>query len=138
MEPYKARAVVFSDDGKEVLLIRRKVNDKEYWVFPGGSGEQSDATAADCVARECLEELGVTVSVEESLFEFHDGPVPELFFRCTIVAGVVGTGTGPEFQRDPALSGTYTPMYVALNAIESMKVVPNIAKEYVLSHVGTA
>jgi 8-oxo-dGTP pyrophosphatase MutT (NUDIX family) len=132
MEPYKARAVVFSDDGTKVLLIHRQKNGQEYWVFPGGSGEEKDATEAECVIRECLEELGVTVVIDEPLFVVRDTPVPEFFFRCSIVAGVVGTGTGPEFQRDPSISGTYTPKYVAIADIGPMKVVPPDAKSYVL------
>ena len=102
----RVRAVII-EQGK-ILLVHRVKPMKEYWVFPGGGLEENDVSPQLGLVRECREEIGVTVEVGELLMEEPLGQDQiELFFRCCIVDGKVGTGTGPEFSRDKTISGTY-------------------------------
>ena len=58
-----AKAVVI-EDGR-VLLIKHGKN-KVYYTFPGG-GQEHNETLAECVQRECLEEVGISVKVGDVL-----------------------------------------------------------------------
>lgn len=131
----RVRAVIVQ--GKSVLLIRRIKADKEYWVFPGGGVEELDVSPKAALVRECKEELGVDVNVGELLTEeiLHSpaGDQSESFFICKILSGVVGTGDGPEFNRDSKLSGTYRPEWVPLVAFPAMNVMPIEARDKVIS-----
>lgn len=131
----RVRAVIVQE--RSILLIRRIKADKEYWVFPGGGVEELDVSLSAALARECKEELGVDVSVggllTEEILHSPTGDQSESFFICKILSGVVGTGDGPEFNRDSKLSGAYRPEWVSLAALPSMNVMPVEARDKVIS-----
>lgn len=56
-----AHAAVLSDDGKLILLIRRR--DLKVWVMPGGHLEKNE-TFRQAVIREVLEETGLVIKVK--------------------------------------------------------------------------
>jgi 8-oxo-dGTP diphosphatase len=61
----RASAILLKED--KILLIRRKNERGEYYVFPGG-GIQDDETPAQAVVREMMEEAGITVSSGDVIF----------------------------------------------------------------------
>jgi len=104
----RVRAIIEVNDS--VLLIHRHKQGKEYWVFPGGGIEDADEDERTALIRECKEELGIDISVDSFYAEIEpdgQGEPHQLFYRCSIVGGTLGTGTGPEFSRNPETSGTY-------------------------------
>lgn len=125
----RIRAIIESEDS--VLMIHRIKGGKEYWVFPGGTFEDTDATEEDALRRECKEELGVDVEVNKLFMEVEPNesqPLHELFFHCSIVGGAVGTGAGPEFSRDPAVFGTYLVEWVKKPDLAQKTVYPEVVK----------
>ena len=54
-----SRAIIFKDN--KVVLIYRKRDYQEYYVFPGGKVEDGE-TKEKCVIRECKEELGIDIN----------------------------------------------------------------------------
>ncbi|QTL52637.1 NUDIX domain-containing protein [Priestia aryabhattai] len=56
-------AVIYDDEDCRIALIK---NDKGHYFLPGG-GLESDESLKDCVKRECLEEAGLKVSVQETI-----------------------------------------------------------------------
>ena len=60
-----------------------------YAEFPGGKCED-DESPAQCAARECREETGLSVAAHETLlvrqFDYPHGTVELHFFRCTPIA----------------------------------------------------
>ncbi|MCX4799500.1 MULTISPECIES: NUDIX domain-containing protein [unclassified Streptomyces] len=58
-----ARAVVLNAQG-EILLVRHRDQDREFYVLPGGRVEPGE-TSAEAVRREVLEETGLSVRVGE-------------------------------------------------------------------------
>lgn len=105
----RVRAIIIDKDS--LVLIHRIKAGREYWVFPGGGIEKSDTSLQTGLKRECREELGVEVEVDGLFMERpSDSPETdqiEYFYFCHIVSGELGTGSGPEFTRDPEISGTY-------------------------------
>lgn len=129
----RVRAVIMQNNS--VLLIHRVKADREYWVFPGGGLEETDTSPQDGLKRECLEELGVRVEVGDLFIEeTHDSSQEkqtELFYRCRIIGGEIGTGTGPEFARDSKQSGTYEPQWIPISDLANKNVQPPAVRDKV-------
>lgn len=127
----RVRAIIIEKGS--VVLIHRIKKDKEYWVFPGGGVEESDLSPQAGLKRECREELGVEVEVDGLFMERPSDPPEasqtEYFYFCHIISGELGTGTGPEFERNPETSGTYTIQKVSLAALSSMNLYPTDVRD---------
>jgi len=116
--PQRCRAIIFSSDGQEVLGIARSKPGREpYTVYPGGGMEESDPTAAACIWRELDEELGVTpqdVELDKRVLSFGDeyyfvGYAPQPLGELVV--------SGPEAERDPDISGTYSPGWYRVDTL---------------------
>ncbi len=127
----RVRAVII--ERGSVVLVHRVKKDKEYWVFPGGGVEDSDLSPQDGLKRECREELGVEVEVDGLFMERPSDPPDvnqtEYFYFCHVIDGELGTGTGPEFSRDPQTSGTYAIQMVSLTDFPRMNIYPTDVRD---------
>lgn len=89
-----AAAVIRREDSPEVLLTQRLVGAHlaGKWEFPGGKVEDGE-DPKDAVARECLEECGITIEVGDLLdVTFHAYPnksVLLLFYDAVLRDGAV-------------------------------------------------
>ncbi len=85
------------DGRREVLLLRRRNTGfgDGHWDFAGGGHVDEGETAKQAVVRECREELGIEVAVEDVAFGhlFHDVASPggktyyDLYFQVRSFAG---------------------------------------------------
>lgn len=86
-------AAVIKKDGK-ILICRRPANKScaLLWEFPGGKQEPGE-TLEQALARECLEELNINISVKEKLHEtVYEYPGRKLrlhFFAAEIDSGTI-------------------------------------------------
>lgn len=87
----KVTAAILRQDDK-ILICRRKDNGScpLLWEFPGGKQENGE-TLAECLIRECREELGVTVNVgkvfAETKYTYGEKEMFFTFFDCRIIGG---------------------------------------------------
>ncbi len=88
-----ARALILLED--RVLLVNAYPGGmSDLWCAPGG-GVEAGASLLENLAREVMEETGLTVSVGEPALvnEFHDPRTGfhqvDVFFRCTVTKGTV-------------------------------------------------
>ncbi|SMX36920.1 NUDIX domain-containing protein [Octadecabacter ascidiaceicola] len=87
-----ARAILLYED--KLLLVNAYKNRGDLWCAPGGGAEPHQSLPEN-LAREVMEETGLTVSVGAPCLinEFHDPHGTfhqvEIFFRCTLVAGAL-------------------------------------------------
>ncbi|MCD6494649.1 NUDIX domain-containing protein [Candidatus Bipolaricaulota bacterium] len=101
-----AKAIIIEDD--RILLTRNRNNAGEFYLLPGG-GQRHGESLAEAVVRECMEEIGVRVSVGDLLlvrdyisanheFAEQDDDVHqvEFMFRCQIAEGDVHVGKAPD------------------------------------------
>jgi ADP-ribose pyrophosphatase YjhB (NUDIX family) len=91
-------AAVYADVGQGLLLIRRA--DTGRWALPGGWVDPGE-TAEQALAREVVEETGLTVAVREVLAVNSQLPQPDssphtsihLVYRCEVTDGTPGATT---------------------------------------------
>jgi len=81
-------AAVVERDGR--LLVTRRLEGSHmggFWEFPGGKCEPGEPAEA-CLARELLEELGVSATVHEEIYRttytYGDRVLDLRFFRCDL------------------------------------------------------
>lgn len=94
------RAVILRDD--KLLLVNAWKGRTHLWTCPGG-GVEAHRSLPDNLAREVMEETGLTVAVGDPCLvnEFHDPRGTfhqvDVYFRCTILSGDPhGAWTDPE------------------------------------------
>jgi 8-oxo-dGTP pyrophosphatase MutT (NUDIX family) len=89
MEPKPMAAGVIIEKGM-MLLVENIKHDRSIYEPPGGKVHDGESFEA-CVAREAMEEVGVTVDVKEeltrSVIETPEGPFDCRLFLATIVDG---------------------------------------------------
>jgi len=127
------QGAIVRDD--EVLLIRHldRGSERGYWLLPGG-GMEAGETAEACVAREMLEETGLTVRVERLLLDVASEPGGYYerahTYLCLPLSGEAAPGYEPE-DPDAALYGITDVRWVPLGQEECWG--PGIADDPITS-----
>ncbi|MDA0848602.1 MAG: NUDIX domain-containing protein [Verrucomicrobia bacterium] len=127
-----ARAIIIKDDS--ILLVQMKNEDGEFFILPGG-GQLHGETLVETVERECMEELGIDISVGRLIYtreyigknhqfdhrhnNFHQ---IEHVFVCSIL-NEVGLGNGHEIDKKQI---GYR--WIKLNELSEHKVLPSKIK----------
>lgn len=119
----RASAIIIKNN--RILLIHRKKEGREYWVFPGGGIEEGE-TGKQTIKREVKEETGLKVSKAKLAFEELIEGVEQPFFLCEVEEGKVKLG-GPESKRH-SKENWYQPEWVGLSKVFTINLVPESVK----------
>jgi ADP-ribose pyrophosphatase len=93
LDPKVATGVIVEVDGGIVLLKRGIPPEYGKWVFPGGFVDLGETVPA-AAARECLEEVGLTVQITElvGVYSYQASPVVVAVYRAEYVSGDLTPG----------------------------------------------
>lgn len=134
----RVRAVIIKDDS--ILLMKRVKEHETYWVFPGG-GIKEGENEIEALKREVKEEMGVEIEVGD-LFVHLEWDEPDVkqsqnWFLCTIVAGKIGAGSGPEFSRDTKTSGRYFIELAPISRLKEITLYPLEVRDLVIERLSS-
>ena len=104
------RSAVIIQEGDSVALIERIRDGQTYYVFPGGTIEDSETVEAAAL-REAYEELSVHVQLHSLAAVVVFRTEEQYYFHATISSGQFGAGTGEEFASEPTSSRAVTARY---------------------------
>ncbi|MDD4289810.1 MAG: NUDIX domain-containing protein [Patescibacteria group bacterium] len=131
MHTKRVRAVIIQD--KKILTIKRTKFDIIYWVIPGGGVEENE-TNERALVREVKEELGLDIKVKELILKMISKKPEtigqeEYFYLCDIVGGEIGSGNGPEFDRDTKYVGQYDFEWIDIEELNNCDLKPEDIKK---------
>lgn len=125
----RVSAVIIKED--KILLIHRKKNGEEYWVFPGGGVEEGE-TSDQAIVREVKEETNLDVSKHELAFmclnELDNKEQP--FYYCEVSNGKPEI-VGEEKDKNNA-DNWYHLEWIKLSDLEGVFLVPIEGKKEVI------
>ena len=87
-------AAIIRNTAGEILICQRGAGGScaFLWEFPGGKQEAGE-TAADCLVRECWEELGIEIDIvallEQTSYTYPDNKIGLSFFAAKIAASLI-------------------------------------------------
>ncbi len=105
--------------------MRRIKNGEEYYVFPGGSVEESESVE-DALKREIKEELGLDVLKYDLAFEIENRGVKEVYCLVTDFSGTLQLG-GPEKERMNEQNQYFPEWFNLIKASELKNLMPREA-----------
>lgn len=125
----RVSAIILRDN--KILLIHRKKNGEEYWVFPGGGVEDTE-TIEEGIVREVKEETNLDVLKHTLIFNAHNesSNKEEPFFLCEVSSGEVEI-IGEEKDRNNS-ENWYQLEWVELSNLQNIWLVPKKAAEEII------
>jgi len=119
----RASAIVVRDN--KILLIHRKKEGREYWVFPGGGIEEGEK-GEEAVLRELEEETGLKGKlIKLTFFDVNFG-ANHPFYLVEVNSSKVKLG-GSELERNSE-NDWYNPEWVSLSKLSNLNLLPESAK----------
>ena len=119
-------------DNNKLLLIHRKKEGREYWVFPGG-GLKEKESYEEGIKREVKEETGLEGKPIKLLYKLQGGEIQNFhpYYLCQLVGKGKLKFTGPEKNKNK--DQVYKPEWVPIQKIAKMPVLPEEIKKAFLT-----
>lgn len=130
----RVSAIIVKDN--KILLIHRKKNGEEYWVFPGGGVEDTE-TVQEGIIREVKEETNLDVLKCEFAFDSYNEArkKDEPFYFCEVSEGdpeIIG-----EEKDKHSPENWYQLEWIDVDKIKDIWLVPEAAKDKVINLYNT-
>jgi ADP-ribose pyrophosphatase YjhB (NUDIX family) len=94
--------------------------------------KETDSSLEEALKRECLEELGTDVYVNNLFFKQKFQDDMEYFYICNIKSGKLGTGNGPEYQDNSFYIGSHKIEKYKISEIKNLNVKPNNIRDSIV------
>ena len=125
----RVSAIILKDD--KILLIHRKKNGEEYWVFPGGGVEDTE-TPEQGIIREVKEETGLDVLKCKLAFMAYNeaSKTDQPFYICEVSDGIPEI-IGEEKEKNSP-ENWYQLEWVKISNLNDIWLVPEKAKTEII------
>lgn len=121
----RASAIIIKDN--KILLIHRRKEGKEYWVFPGGGIEEGE-TGEETIAREVKEETELRCEKVKLAFKDYNFGNEHPFYFVEVEDGEPKL-SGPEVERQSD-DNWYYPEWVKIETARKLEnLYPNSARD---------
>ena len=132
----RTRAVGIVINNQHVLLIQRLVEEKEYYVFPGGGVEEGEEIE-DAVLRELYEETTVKASIQKLIYHFNylDQDSEHFFYLCNYIDGTPELGEGNEKKEMEAGTAYYKPLWFPIENLSQTTIYPMEARNWLIADI---
>lgn len=127
----KIRACAIIINRNKVILLWRKINEKSYFVFPGG-GKEPNETLEEAVAREAFEETSIKVTVNKLLYKIIDENNEHNFYLCSYISGEPELGMFNELL-DKSETNQYEPMWKNIEEVSALQVLPLEVRDWFIN-----
>jgi 8-oxo-dGTP diphosphatase len=124
----RVSVIVISRDNN-ILLVKHRKGNRQYWVLPGGRLEYGE-TFQECAVREIKEETGLDVEVDDFVF-LSEAIAPDrsrhivnIYLTAHVVGGIMKVGD------EPVLAGVD---YVPLDDLNRLTLFPPVGKTVIES-----
>jgi len=129
----KRSAAIVVRDGS-ILLIHRFKSGQEYYTCPGGHPRQNEKLS-NAAIRETAEETGMVIVGLKLVLEFSDKDNNfNYYYLCSWKSGDKVELKGEELVRNSA-ENSYEPLWLSLDKVRDINLVPEEAKEWVLDNL---
>lgn len=122
-------SVIVINADNQILLVRHRKGNRQYWVLPGGRLEYGE-TFHECAVRELLEETGLSVEVDKIVF-LSEAIAPDrsrhivnVYLTARVTGGVMKVGN------EPVLAGVD---YLPLDELNRLTLYPPVSREILKS-----
>lgn len=141
-KPIRAAAICIKDE--QILLMWRKKGTKEFWVFPGGSVEDSEEPEQS-VIRELQEETTINARVDKLLYHLIFDQVSEknwgseqYFYLCSYISGEPHLREdSEELEKMKKGKSLYKPQWVAIKKLSSLLLYPLEVRDWLVEDIKT-
>ncbi len=131
----RVRAIILENN--KIVVIKREKQNELYWVFPGGGVEPTDDDLESALIRECEEELGVKVIINDLFFKQDFNGQVEYFFICHIKSGKLGSGNGPEYLNGGFYVGSHKVEVHKASELKSLNLKPRNVRDSIVDFLNT-
>ncbi len=123
MKRIRVGAIIVHED--KVMVLWRRVNGQEYFVFPGGRVEEGE-TLEQTVVRETREETSLEVKVLKFLYKLTDENNEQNFFLCEYISGE---------PKKEISEKDVMPAWYSINTLHELNLLPLEVRDWFLSDV---
>ena len=132
----RAVGIVIKDN--QILVMHRKKEGKEYWVFPGGGVEEGESSR-NATVREVKEETNLQITVTRLLYQHHltntlGVKLRQDFYLCELIGGKLGLRDDSIEKKMMAESNQlYEPLWFPLSGIKQLLLYPLEIRDWLMA-----
>lgn len=131
----RIRAVSILINQNEVLLIYRKSNGKEYYIFPGG-GKESNETIEQAVLRELFEETTIKAEIDRLLYiHEYDDNSEQYFYLLKNFSGFAKLHEDSVENQRNSTEDYYEPRWVEFDELKNLRLYPLEIRDWFIEDI---